>query len=91
MVLCRIDPPPGYGLDGQPSKSLQSPSKSQAENLFEAGVVKKRRGRRKKVDTESGDTTSAGAPKVMRPRTAYSLFAHQVGIRFVCRARHCHN
>lgn len=93
-IIPKIDPPPGYGLDGQPLVSSCGPEKSAVPDIMgwvnkgcvsglsDAPPTQKKRGRKKRLP--EGDATQgmqdSDRPAVVRPRTAYSLFAHQVRI-----------
>jgi hypothetical protein len=62
IILLRIDPPHGYGLDGKPLPS--------------ASIQPKRRGRKRKDRDLEGEAALA-ATRLARKRSAYSVFAHQ--------------
>ena len=92
--MYRIDPPPGYGLDGRSliADALYIDTTVEARTIAGGRVVSggavsfppKKRGRKKKNSIQTANSSQnsllpdSQPPAVMRPRTAYSLFAHQV-------------
>lgn len=88
----RIDPPVGYGLNGQPLPSVlnhitltdskqpsQSQSQPQSTTLLKDHLLpgQKKRGRKKKELVDNEAQAEIAATKLARKRTAYSIFAHQ--------------
>ncbi|CAE7637090.1 unnamed protein product [Symbiodinium microadriaticum] len=80
-IIPKIDPPMGIGLDGQPFVLDDDDSHFEGGGASGSYYMQqqspKKRGRKKKLDFNGLENQEQDRPIVKRPRTAYSLFAHQ--------------